>query len=433
MKFANIDMSGSLINIGDYIQPMAIMNLYKFMGIPSSDVQKIDNRALQTYSGEALILPVNCVLWAQVSSECLFSPDIYPVFLGVSFPEELSAMNLEYLRRWEPIGCRDEATYYYLQKNGIHAYLAGCLTVSLPKRIAPLENKVFFIDPPRALLSFVPKELLKDALFRKNEMADDFGPANVVSSFALAKHRYEELAQKARLVVTSRLHIAAPCIAMGIPVIVCGESMLLSTFSWIDKYIPLYRSENYSEIDWNPKSNLVNEQQKREILNVAAEHLWYKYHLYRHQENSGKLTEFYLDRQKHQTLTRKDAIPKIISNILTQKRVGEKFRYTLWGSNYRSQLVHEAVQHQWPNSELIAVYDSFKTGKYLGCIIEHPRKIACTDKDTYHFVCVSSVYNTAKTMFESWGLTGANYCLLEVELRKLFTGNGIVESYDKKL
>lgn len=70
MKFANIDnltrsnqYSEKLkINIGDYMQLIAIDNLYRYMGIGSKDIVHMKSEDLATYKGEKLILPINFMI-----------------------------------------------------------------------------------------------------------------------------------------------------------------------------------------------------------------------------------------------------------------------------------------------------------------------------------------------------------------------------------
>ena len=52
--------------------------------------------------------------------------------------------------------------------------------------------------------------------------------------------------------ITSRLHCAAPCAAMGIPVIFAVTERS-SRFAWIETLLPVYTPEQYAHIDWNPK------------------------------------------------------------------------------------------------------------------------------------------------------------------------------------
>ena len=107
----------------------------KNIGIEMQSVIRIPYQDLKSYSGEPVILPVNIyVNWLPLPSGALFSDSIYPVFLGVSFPYEIDDHLATWLKHWEPIGCRDEDTYRRVVTKGIDAYIAGCLTITLPER-----------------------------------------------------------------------------------------------------------------------------------------------------------------------------------------------------------------------------------------------------------------------------------------------------------
>ena len=122
MKFANISMQRSgLNNLGDNMQLLAIDNLYNYMGIDRNEIVRIDFYDLNTYSGEYVLLPINYPFYGYKDdmSITMFSPKIIPVFLGLSLMcADFKEAELNYLKRFEPIGCRDEYTMTELRKKG---------------------------------------------------------------------------------------------------------------------------------------------------------------------------------------------------------------------------------------------------------------------------------------------------------------------------
>ncbi|MHB9292886.1 hypothetical protein Holit_01999 [Hollandina sp. SP2] len=46
----------------------------------------------------------------------------------------LSPAGIKYLKKHEPIGCRDYGTVKLLGKYGINAYFSGCLTLTLGRK-----------------------------------------------------------------------------------------------------------------------------------------------------------------------------------------------------------------------------------------------------------------------------------------------------------
>ena len=95
---------------------------------------------------------------------CLFSDDIIPVFLGISIKQsawEWTEEWVKYFKRYEPIGCRDYATWKKMNELGISAYLAGCLTITFPIRNRNEGNTTYFVEAPKALKQYIPDELKK--------------------------------------------------------------------------------------------------------------------------------------------------------------------------------------------------------------------------------------------------------------------------------
>ena len=72
------------------------------------------------------------------------------------------------------------------------------------------------------------------------------------------KNLVAELKENARLVITCRLHMSLPCIAMGIPVVLahkCDSGQVEECrFAGLDKIIRVYKPSEYASIDWNPEA-----------------------------------------------------------------------------------------------------------------------------------------------------------------------------------
>jgi hypothetical protein len=68
---------------------------------------------------------------------------------------------------------------------------------------------------------------------------------------AYARALLDRYASTAKLVVTPLHHAATPCMALGIPVIICREQMD-PRFSYLSTFIPVYTPETFGAIDWSP-------------------------------------------------------------------------------------------------------------------------------------------------------------------------------------
>ena len=160
------------ITIGDDVQLLAIENLYKYMGIDYNNVVRIPFNELATYDGDYVVLPVSFPLYAYSHDTAItqWSDKIIPVFLGYAIlTDELDEGEISYLKRFEPIGCRDKFSLDVLRKYNINAYLNGCMTATFPLRP---ENgnykKVYCVDVSEKLKDVIPEDIKKDAIFTEH-------------------------------------------------------------------------------------------------------------------------------------------------------------------------------------------------------------------------------------------------------------------------
>ncbi len=128
----------------------------------------------------------------------------------------LAPWTIGYLRKLAPIGARDEATLALLRRHGIESYHSGCVTLTLPARNeAEVGDRIVACDLDGELL---------DALSRKTSTPPesvthtDANTADPIDRFREAVRLLQTYAT-ARSVVTTRLHCALPCLALGTPVL----------------------------------------------------------------------------------------------------------------------------------------------------------------------------------------------------------------------
>ena len=138
-----------------------------------------------------------------------------------------------------PIGCRDFATQRFLQSNGIACFFSSCLTTTLQRKDysdGRDRSGVIFSDCSNDFYSkifpidrFINKNR---AINRINTLLRNYYAQEAISyvthecqlsvphreRFELAKALLQRYAN-AKLVITSRIHAALPCLGLGIPVI----------------------------------------------------------------------------------------------------------------------------------------------------------------------------------------------------------------------
>lgn len=135
-------------NIGDYIQALASSQYYPHIdGFLDRDLD------LKNYEGEPCKMIMNG--WY------MHNPDnwppsekIQPLFVAfhinkVAKEALLSSASISYLRKYQPIGCRDLNTMELLQEKGVNAYFSGCMTLTLGKTFHSenKDNTTYIVDP----------------------------------------------------------------------------------------------------------------------------------------------------------------------------------------------------------------------------------------------------------------------------------------------
>ncbi len=250
MKFGLLVYWDKVRNIGDYIQSLAVRPF-----LPQVD-SFVSRENLSEFSGDEhkLILngwyvhnPLN---WPPSSS-------INPLIISFHISPKtkdllLNNKAVEYYKLHEPIGCRDLDTLELLQAKGVDAYFSGCMTLTLDRNLyidPNYQDKIIFSDVLYNMARYNPNKSVKTVLrsllrtpkviiqaWNKKKLINKLFPENIrknakyaIQERSLQKYSHEErfdvatdfLKQlaNAKLVVTSRLHTALPCLAFGTPVI----------------------------------------------------------------------------------------------------------------------------------------------------------------------------------------------------------------------
>lgn len=231
-------------NAGDYIQSLAAARY-----LPQID-KYVNREKLSEYKGTPLKMILNG-WFMHKPANWPPSKDIQALPLSFHLNSQAKGMlnrqGIEWFKNHEPIGCRDEYTRELLSAAGIDTYHSGCLTTTFENNYGPRTDDIYFADvlfrvPGWSTSARTPREFLKaiisgdlmkmstrNRLLSELFSADIIERAKVISHYHPARHSEKErfavaecLLEKyatARLVVTSRLHCALPCLAFGTPVI----------------------------------------------------------------------------------------------------------------------------------------------------------------------------------------------------------------------
>ncbi|MHB9142904.1 MAG: polysaccharide pyruvyl transferase family protein [Paludibacter sp.] len=257
--------ANGFFNIGDYIQSLAASQFFE---------NKIDFYINREKLDEFKDDDVKLIMNGWFTSEPSHWPPsslIHPLFVAfhinsLAKDKILSKEGIRYLKKHEPIGCRDEDTTKMLREKKINAYFSGCLTLTLGKTYSTDNKKdsIYFVDEFSSskkdiatifnmIYLFITKWFIIRKIIRKKynflslttlrktisfyreyrkHFSDDIllkaeyikheVPENTLNSeeekIEYAKELLKKYAQ-AKLVITSRIHCALPCLALETPVI----------------------------------------------------------------------------------------------------------------------------------------------------------------------------------------------------------------------
>lgn len=261
----------NIFNIGDYVQSIAARQF-----LPTVD---------QYLNREHLNRPLNDEVKLILNGWFMHNPNnwpptenISPLFVAfhmnkLAENEMLSDRGIQYLKKHQPIGCRDHYTAELLKSKGIDVFFSGCMTLTLgmsyhheniadaPIYITDLtstlkQNIKFKILCLMALLfkrhliekirkkmhecgvekhtrsvvafyvtykSVISDDVFTKAIYREQEIPDTFSSDD--DKFKYADTLLREYS-KARYVVTSRIHCALPCLAMETPIVFVTNDLL---------------------------------------------------------------------------------------------------------------------------------------------------------------------------------------------------------------
>lgn len=159
-------------------------------------------------------------------SPCLISMHITreqykPTTLTAPSVTLLEGQSLDYLRRHQPVGGRDLWTTSLLEQHGVESYFSGCLTLTLgaeDKRAR--ENFICAVDLPekayQVLLGRTGTPILR--LGHRDKSGGTFEERSAKAGRLLSLYAH------AKCVVTTRLHCALPCLALGTPVLFINDA-----------------------------------------------------------------------------------------------------------------------------------------------------------------------------------------------------------------
>ncbi|MDO4976280.1 MAG: polysaccharide pyruvyl transferase family protein [Eubacteriales bacterium] len=135
----------------------------------------------------------------------------------------LEGIGGEYLKKYGPVGVRDKSSLTFFEEHDIDTYFSGCITLTLPKQKKTEDaGEYVVIADLNEKLKKKAYEYLEGTNLKVVEVSHRCKYRGSDATFEERMKAAEDLLtlyQNARCVITRRLHVSLPCLAMEVPVI----------------------------------------------------------------------------------------------------------------------------------------------------------------------------------------------------------------------
>jgi hypothetical protein len=240
-------------NIGDYIQSLAAINIYKkivektknttynirdFLNLIFENkiegfnfifIKRDNLHNLEQYKSHKNIITIMNGWWMHSynsNNDISFNiPDnITPIFVSFHISNEklYETKYIEQFKKYEPIGCRDIHTTTTLRKYGVKTYFSGCLTTTIDfYKWKKINNNTYCVDT----------KLNNSNDIKINHANHKWTKLHYIKIFDDALNILKKY-KDCNKVYTSRLHCYLPCMAIGVPVTIVSPSGDKNKNSW---------------------------------------------------------------------------------------------------------------------------------------------------------------------------------------------------------
>lgn len=205
-RFVNTGMSEYLkrvcmVNIGDNIKSISVKQLFQYANIRESDILEVSYYDQSSIS-EPCSLILNSHYRRSTSMNYMYNSNIRPVFIGWGLAQsDLLPEEINYIKQYEPILCRDEFTKAILTKYQIEAYVIGCLSLTFDRRESAEGNngKYYFVGVKEKFMEFVPEYIRNQAVVTTQHVKMDYIDEQVMKEGEInAKRLLSEYKQNAK-------------------------------------------------------------------------------------------------------------------------------------------------------------------------------------------------------------------------------------------
>jgi hypothetical protein len=215
------------INLGDEVQGLATLQWLPFVD------EKIERDDLSARTKHAEVVGFLNAWYGTKTMSWPPSATIKPILISMHVEPSVrdlfsSQESIDYLKKYGPVGARDQSTLEFFQQLGIDAYLSYCMTLTLQKTLMAHRDgekgktcSVLIVDVDPQVVRYLPSEVSASACMASAKWVDEDGDGKTLNGLARYTKAYELLKMyaSADLVITSRLHTALPCASLGIPAV----------------------------------------------------------------------------------------------------------------------------------------------------------------------------------------------------------------------
>lgn len=176
-----------------------------------------------------------------------------PMYTNLEKTEKAEQMttNAAYLKRYEPIGCRDLHTEKMLKSVGIRAYFSGCPVLTLRVHNIQKTGEILAIGINHPDVTAMYKMRVPDSIrSRAIDIKQICNTYELIEKMDLANALVRRIAS-ASLVITSRLHSALVALANGVRVVFLNENMDDVRFTGYLPWLCALRPEDSSNVQWS--------------------------------------------------------------------------------------------------------------------------------------------------------------------------------------
>ena len=420
--FSNIN---SGINVGGIFMKDAMIHIYEEMGVRQEDLIALKFEDLENYHGEKVILPICIHVPISHGNGRIFkcSKDIIPVFLSLSLSSrDLKDYEIECLKKYSPVGCRDSQTYDTVKKYGINAFIMGDIVLTTPGKGYgnKQKSKVILSDVPLFAGNYLPNRIIRDGIYIKQEILCSELPDGY-SPIEYAKEIKDIYRYQAGLVITSRFHAAVLAMAYHIPYIVINEAYTFR-FSWLKKFGNFYTRENIDSIDFNVKAkdytSVIHMMETAAIMLLSR-------------GDNKSLPERFVDIMEGLTdiysydrwndVKPIDYYDGAIEHIGRLWNTNTTIYYSFWGINNNAEAIYEYIYCHFPNACLFRVYDERRTVEFHGVKSVSPDLVSDNE---FIFVTTFTAKGNAQKLFEKRSISSYYICEREYLSKQAYTVAG---------